>query len=53
MTNNETRLIAALRALISATKPDETGQICVSDIEFAEIEANAIIWEIEHQEKGA
>ena len=48
MTANEAKLIKALKNLISAVKPDETGGICLTDVEFAEIEANALIWELEH-----
>jgi hypothetical protein len=49
ISEREQKLLVALKAVIYSTEPDETGEICITNIEFAIIEANALIWEIEHE----
>lgn len=43
MTERETKLMVVLQNLLSSLKPDETDQICLTNVEAAVYEANAVI----------
>jgi hypothetical protein len=47
LTKQRDELLAALKHLISTTKPDETGEVCLSDVEASVYEAYGVIAAVE------
>lgn len=43
------KILAALKELVGRTNIDETGQICVTDLEFSACEARGIIYEADNE----
>ena len=43
------KILAALKELVGRTNTDETGQICVTDLEFSACEARGIIYEADNE----
>lgn len=43
------KILSALREIVGRTSIDETGQICVTDLEFSACEARGIIYEADNE----